>query len=372
MGDHEVVGVDAIAATRSDDRSTLPAAVRRVGGVLVAALCASLLIAYVAVWVSDGAIAVDFEAAFRAAAADILAGRSPYTTDLAELDAGAAYVYPPLTALVAILFTPLSGEAASAAVTLLLVGAVIWSLLLLGVRDWRCHAVVLAWPATLSGLQTGNVSIPLLLAVALAWRYRAGTGSAIALGVSFAVKPLLWPLLPWLWCRGSRRHAIGAVVVGAVVVAVSWAVIGFAGVAEYPGIVRDITRLQETEAYSVFAFTFALGLPELIARLLGLAIAVGLLVGSVVWARRGADAVAFSLGIAAVLAFTPVVWLHYFVLLAAAVAVTRPRLSWPWLVPLVTWASVPPTAGTPREMALVLGMAVLLVAATSRPPRADR
>ena len=46
------------------------------------------------------------------------------------------------------------------------------TLLLLGVRDWRCHALAFLWWPAIIGFQTANVTLPLVLGLALVWRYR--------------------------------------------------------------------------------------------------------------------------------------------------------------------------------------------------------
>ena len=78
-------------------------------------------------------------------------------------------------------------------------------------------------------------------------------------------------------------------------------------------------------------------------------------------ARRGDDRSAFILAIAASLALTPIVWLHYFALLLVPVAVSRPRLGVVWFVPLAM--VVTPGSGhpTPFETAWTLGVAAVTV-----------
>ena len=62
-----------------------------------------------------------------------------------------------------------------------------------------------------------------------------------------------------------------------------------------------------------------------------------LLVGVVVLGRRGDDSHAFACAIVATLALSPVLWLHYLVLLSVPLAICRPRFSAIWLVPIVLW-----------------------------------
>jgi hypothetical protein len=77
-----------------------------------------------------------------------------------------------------------------------------------------------------------------------------------------------------------------------------------------------------------------------VALLLPFAAGLPLLAAAVLLGRRaGGDAAAFSLCIAASIALTPIVWLHYFTLLLAPLALVRPRLSPAWLLALAFWVT---------------------------------
>jgi hypothetical protein len=69
-----------------------------------------------------------------------------------------------------------------------------------------------------------------------------------------------------------------------------------------------------------------------------LAVGLPLLAAVVVVSRReDGDRRAFTLAIVASFALTPIVWLHYFTLLVAPLALFRPRLAWIWGVMWVFW-----------------------------------
>jgi hypothetical protein len=64
----------------------------------------------------------------------------------------------------------------------------------------------------------------------------------------------------------------------------------------------------------------------------------GLLSASIYFGVRAHDDMrCFGAALGATLAFTPVLWLHFFVLLAVPLAIARPRFSWIWLLPIVLW-----------------------------------
>jgi hypothetical protein len=318
--------------------------------------------------IRDGVV-TDFELAFYPAAQAILDGASPYLSpDDPGLASGLAYVYPPLTALASIVLTPLEAGAAGVVVMALLVACVVATLVLLEVRDWRCYGLAFLWPPVISAIQTGNITIPLALGAAIVWRFRDRPGlSGIGLGASLAAKVFLWPLLVWL--VATRRLRAGVVAVGVAVGAVlgSWALIGFAGLRDYPELLRRLADIEEPFAYTLYALALDLGVSPELARPLGLMSGILVLAGMVVLARRGDERRAFVLAVAAALACSPIVWLHYFALLLVAVAVAEPKLGPAWFVPLAMYASTGTHNGTTAQTAVTIAAAVLTVLVAIRP-----
>ncbi len=82
------------------------------------------------------------------------------------------FIYPPLSAYLFVPFTLLPTVAAEVIIVALVIAAVPATLLVLGVRDWRCYAIAFLWWPTIIAIQTANVTLPLLLGLALVWRYR--------------------------------------------------------------------------------------------------------------------------------------------------------------------------------------------------------
>ena len=316
----------------------------------------------------------DFENAFYSGAKAILDGANPYPApDDPQLAAGTEYVYPPLTALVSTPLTVFSVETAGFIVMGLLVVTVLAILWVLGIRDWRCYGLALLWPPVLSATQTGNVTLPLALGAALVWKYRdAARAAGASLGVTLAAKLFLWPLVLWLAFTRRLTAALLAVVVGVVVLLVSWAVIGFAGMGEYPELLRRISELEEAQGYTVYALALDLGSSESVARGLWIGVAVVALAGIVALARRGDERRAFVVAVAAALACSPIVWLHYYALLLVVVAVAEPRLGPAWFVPLAMYGSTGTMNGTTLQNALTISAAVLTVAVALRPARPTR
>jgi len=145
----------------------------------------------------SGGFAIDFRSAFLPASHAVLHGASPYSSDGSRaLAEGMAFLYPPLSAYLLAPFTllpPLAGEILA---VVLIAVAVPTTLLLLGVRDWRCPAIAFVWWPTIIGIQTANLTLPMLLGMALVWRYRDRRAVvALVAGLLIALKLVFWPIL---------------------------------------------------------------------------------------------------------------------------------------------------------------------------------
>jgi hypothetical protein len=312
----------------SGELESTPASRRRA---LVSAAGSVVLIGfalYSIVYLLSGRVdPVDFHV-YLGAAEDIASGQSPYPS----------FAYPPLSALAAVPFTFLSVSAADFAVKALLVVGVVAVLAVLRVRDWRCYPLALLWPSVNAAVQTGNITIPLALAAALLWRFRDRSVIAgVSLGASVAAKFLFWPLWVWLVAVGRRRAALWSIVAGIVITLATWAIVDFGALFGYPDRLRQLNEDTKGNGYTLDTFAMDLGAGETLAKALMAAVAIGLLVAVVVTGRRGSEQRSFVLAVAAALACSPIVWLHYFALLLVPVAVVRPRLGPLWLLPLAMW-----------------------------------
>ena len=67
-------------------------------------------------------------------------------------------------------------------------------------------------------------------------------------------------------------------------------------------------------------------------------------VAALIAKKRLDDRQSLVLLVAVALLFSPVSWLHYAMLLIVPIALTTPRFSWQWLLPMALWA-------TPAEQA---------------------
>ena len=315
----------------------------------------------------DGAGAPNDLAVFLRAAGDVLHTTSPYA-----YMADKTFAYPPFLAWLVAPFHALSGAVAGSlwtALSLALVGLALW---LLEVRDWRCYALAFVFLPTRSSIDLGTIEPLLLVTVAAAWRWRdQAFAAAGAAATAIVLKLFLWPLVVWLALTRRFRAAALTVAFALALAVVSWAVIGFAGLGTYPSVLRRLADDESTSSYSVVALGVRAHLPLLAARIVSVLVALAFL-GAAAWAARDErrmprerDAVTLTLTLAAALAASPIVWVHYFLLLLVPLALARPRLSWLWFVPFAFQplgeAAWP--AGDARKLGLALAATLLILGA---------
>jgi alpha-1,2-mannosyltransferase len=298
----------------------------------------------IALSANAGLLAWDVRFAYLPAAEAVLDGDSPYPAlDDPILEDQKGYVYPPQLLFTLVPFTPLPNGVVGAIVAAGLVALLGLTLWVLGIRDVRCYAATLLWVPSLSGVLLGNISIPLALAVALTWKYRDRVWQpAWALGLAISAKFLMWPLLVWTVATRRLRATVWALAIGLLVTVGAWAIIGFDGLTEYPDLLRRLSDIQAERSYSLVGMASTLGLGETVGQGLTLVVGVALLVACVRFARQGDDERSFTSAVAATLALSPIVWLHYLVVLLVPMAIARPRFTALWLLPVLLWVSPRP------------------------------
>jgi alpha-1,2-mannosyltransferase len=319
----------------------------------------------------------DLRRVFLPAGRAILDGDSPYPHSLSELrsNANANYVYPPLAAVVMAPLTWLPQALAEGIFVALSLAAPALALWLLRVRDWRCYGLVYLWPPLIGGVSLGTFSPLLALAVAAAWRWRRSPGRlGAALAGATVVKLFLWPLFALLAAGDRRRAGLVSLAAAGIAALGSWALIGFAGLMDYPRLLGELSRVESPSGYGPTSLALAVGLPREAALACALALGLPLLVAAGVLSRRpGSELTALACAIAATLALSPVVWLHYLVLLLVPIAAAHRRLGLVWFAPLLFWVT-PTTAssGSLWRIALVLAIATVTLVLAAAPPRAPR
>jgi Glycosyltransferase family 87 len=351
------------AVTRRRNRLTsdrMPLGTWRILTIGASLALGGALLATLVVAAGSRDLALDFRDSYLPAAQSLLDVGSPYAINDRSPDGiSGVYLYPPQLAFALVPVTVLSTNVAAFVAFLVALAALMGALALLGVRDIRCFAILLVWAPAWQALQMANVSALLVLALALVWRYRDHVWrSGAVLGLAASLKLFLWPMLVWALASSRPRVAGCAVAVGFSVTIVSWAAIGFDGLTAYPDLLRSV---GEQPSYSIGAVVENLGYAPIVGYVLSSVVGWTLLALAVVLARRGDDVRAFTLAIAAALALTPILWWHYLALLVVPLALTRPRFSPIWLLPIAIWLSRL-GAGDGVETAVPLLVAVILFA----------
>jgi glycosyl transferase family 87 len=219
----------------------------------------------------------------------------------------------------------------------------------------------------LSALAFGTVGPLLLLLVALGWRFRDHALAGVMLALAAAAKLFLWPVLVWLVVTRRWRGTAAAAITLASVLLV-WLLIDPTGLRRYPETVRALNTAQQWKSYSVQSLVISIGLPRQVADAVLVVLAFAAVAGVVMLARRRADRRSFGIAVIGALLASPILWLHYLVLLPAPIALIRPRLSALWFVPLVLWTTPHPQSfGTTWEIVVVLAVIVVIAAAIAKP-----
>jgi hypothetical protein len=343
-------------------------AATRIGSlVLFAFLPALVLCPLVAPWSM-----IDF-GTFWYAGGRVLDGATPYPpVDADVLVTGLNFVYPPQVALAVAPLALLPYTVAAAAWAVALVGATVLSLRLVGVRDPRLYGLVFLFPWTLNGVWVGAITPLLVLGVAAAWRWRDRPYVLGLLVAAVAVaKVFLWPLLVWLVATRRTRAASVAAVAGAVSTVLAWSALAFAGLVDYPSILRVLAEVEQHTTYSVTALALALGASAAAAQAATVAAGLLALAGCVALGRRDDDAGSLAAALAAALLLTPIVWPHYLALLVVPLAIARPRLDAAWLLPLSLWLVTGTSDGVAWKIALAVALVPAVVWAARRQPPAE-
>ena len=230
------------------------AALQQIG----ALLALGLLPAALAVFVIGGAIghqfAFDFHGVVWQSARDVAHGHDPYPpATAAGVAPGNPFVYPPAIAFVFVPLGLLPFPVAAALITIVLLAAVAGTLLVLDVRDWRCYGAAYLSIPVLHDVRLGALTPLLALGVALAWRWRDRPGAAIPVAFVVVAKLFLWPLGVWLLATGRLRIALRSAIYGVAATVLAWLAIGFAGLADYPKLLRVLSSAYEARGYSPVA-----------------------------------------------------------------------------------------------------------------------
>jgi alpha-1,2-mannosyltransferase len=306
----------------------------------------------------------DYHGGLWQGARDILHGRNPYPPPTRErlLVPGNAMITPPLLALVNLPLALLPLIPAVVLWDIVQALALVAALRLCNVRDRRGYVLALASFPFAATLTLGQPEGLFALALAVVWRYRDRWQGGVTLGVLIAAKLFPFPLVLWFLLTRRYRNAATSVLVGAGTLVASWAAIGFKGMSGYPRLLSADADAFAARSHAILSVLVREGLTVHVAR--PLAGVLALAVGALLLARaRGSDTGMFAALVVAGLLLSPIMWMHYLVLLLVPLAVAHPRPNRWWLAYCVFWLSPTEDKGSMFQLLLVLAVACAIGAA---------
>jgi len=314
-------------------------------------------------------VAVDFHAAYYPAALRLLDGGNPYAASQHQVSSGMAFVYPALSAIGFAPFALPGRSIGQILFVLVCLACVPAALRALNVRDWRVYGVVLYWLPIYSGWQTANLTLPLMLLVALAWRHRdkplvAGLITAVAI----SLKPFVWPLALWLLATRRWKAAAWALASGIVLNLAAWTVVGFNELSTFVHLSSSDTNALWKGGYGMLAVAHHLGASRQLGELLLVLVSALAAAAVIALGLRRDERGALTSTILLMLLASPLLWAHYFALLLVPLALLRPRLAPVWALPILMWPIPPrqPVYGWEEVLAWAVTATVLLLSLRGR------
>jgi hypothetical protein len=215
----------------------------------------------------------------------------------------------------------------------------------------------------------------LALLAAVAWRYRDSWPGPAAVALLIAVKVLAWPLLVWLALTRRCRQAATAALGAGLLLVVSWTLIGFHGLTDYPQLLSADAQAFAARSHSIAAFLAALGCSAAAADVLAVAAAVVIAL-TIVWRATDRDLAGFTAALSFSLLCSPILWSHWLVVLLVPLAIRRPQLHATCFIVAALWLSPTENPANIAQLIIVLGLlAFALLGDTGRPlppPAAER
>ena len=210
-----------------------------------------------------------------------------------------------------------------------------------------------------SASKTANLTLPMLLGVALVWRYRdraviapLAAAAVVALKLFLLAAARLVRRVAPLPERRARRGGDGRPRPRAVgrdrlrwttgLYGAALAGIGFAGLRDDPGRLSTLSRVEGAHSYSLAALLHSILSSWTAAVAVAAVVGVAMVVLACVAGRRGRERDAFALVLLAVLVLTPLLERDTPIrrpVLLVLVALYRPRLSLAWAAPCLIWGA---------------------------------
>ena len=255
------------------------------------------------------------------------------------------YLYAPPLAVAFVPFTAFSQGT-------VVVGWYVLRVVLLALGCWAMpvrptvRLVVLAVAAfsqpVLVDLVLGNVSVVVMVLLAVAWRGLDRPLGGVATALAISVRPTLGVLLPWWAVRRQRSPIVAAIIAGLALIAFTLPLVGIAGYLDYLTVLRNVSQVTGV-SHNLDLGSTLLRL-NLVPEIATAALFAGYLLAIVAAIRslRHDRDLSFIVTVGATMLLAPLLWDHYLVslLLPAAFLLDRGR-SWGIALPLLAWLPAP-------------------------------
>jgi alpha-1,2-mannosyltransferase len=323
-------------------------ALKRLLPVLLAAGALGFLALSVLTFTKSDGWGFDFEA-YYTAALRLAQGRDIYLEYTLEgpFSPGfwGIYLYAPPLAALTLPFTVLSLDAAIALWFALRVGLLMLGCAILPVRPairlYTFAVAAVSFPVLID-LNLGNVSVVVMVLIAVTWRWLDRPLGSIALAAAMSVRPTLGLVLIWWLFRRAWRPIAWALAAGLVLIVATLPFVGVESYQQYLTVLRNVSEMTGVQNNLDLGTTLLrFGLEPVLASIAlyaGYALAIVAMLVSLRFDRE----VSFMVTIGATMLLAPLLWDHYLatLVLPAALLAERGRM-WGLALPLLAWLPPP-------------------------------
>jgi hypothetical protein len=271
----------------------------------------------------------------------VLSHHDPYPSlQSPTLTTNSAFVYP---LVVAWLFAPLAALpdwVAGPLFVTLSIAALVLGCRLAAPRSPLVPVAVVCSAGALIGLEDGTLNALLFLALACAWRWRdRPVPAGVVLALAVVAKLFLWLLLAWPLLAGRRTLTLVATGTTAGLLTVGF-LAGRTGPLAFFRLLGKLSAIESPHGKSLTALLLLLGVPRPVASVLVLALVAAALAGAwfAIRHEKLSETGLFGIVIAISILSSPIVWVHYDVLLFLALLPGSNATRKAGLLAVATWA----------------------------------
>jgi hypothetical protein len=255
------------------------------------------------------------------------------------------YLYAPPLAALTLPFTMLSLDASIALWFAIRIGLLILGCAILPVRPavrlYTFAVAAISFPVLID-LNLGNVSVVVMVLLAVTWRWLDRPFGSVALAAAMSVRPTLGLVLIWWLFRRAWKPLVWAIAAGVVLIVATLPFVGIESYTQYLTVLRNVSEMTGVQNNLDLGTTvLRFGISPLLATIAlyaGYLLAILAMLVSLRFDRE----VSFMVTIGATLLLAPLLWDHYLATLVLPAALLAERGRWWGLaLPLLAWLPPP-------------------------------